>query len=249
VIYAALILLPAAQLFRDWRYHDRRTRRHHAITRILLASWLVAGLASSYLYWREARQTSRLESRLDQILSGNETLLSQNTDQVSKAESLEGQNRELLLKAETLGQNNERLLQSISQYQQEIRSKDSRIAELERKANMAARGVFDRYDFNGAHRIVSGGDISVDVGKETETFQAIMKLEADRNYPELAQVCKAQIALTPDWLTPYLFLGIAYANTGEREKSIEMLQHVRRKAPGDPEYLRAEEFLTRLGAQ
>lgn len=79
LIYLILILLPAAVLLRDWKYPDRRTRRHHSITRVLLLLWLAAGIGSTYLAWSKDKESESLQTRLDDILTSNEELHRQNT--------------------------------------------------------------------------------------------------------------------------------------------------------------------------
>jgi hypothetical protein len=106
--------------------------------------------------------------------------------------------------------------------------------------------VVDRYDFNGAKRVQSGGASSVTAGAEFGVFQRLVELEKSKDYPEIIRVAEAQIARTPEWLTPYLFLGVAFANTGKRSDAIKYLEFVVKQSAGDPQYKEATDFLAKL---
>ena len=119
--------------------------------------------------------------------------------------------------------------------------------ELEKQVEKATRGISSNYDFNGAKRITTKpGHISLEVGPEVEIFNKINELEKQRNYPELKNICEQQIIKTPEWLTPYLYLGLVFANMDNKEKAIEMFEYVLSNAPDDPAYAQAEEFLKKL---
>ena len=84
------------------------------------------------------------------------------------------------------------------------------------------------------------------IGPEVEIFKRMLALEQSHNYQALIDLCEPQIEQTPDWLTPYLFVGVAYANTGRKDKAIIHLRHVADNAPGDPQYAQAETLLQEL---
>ena len=85
-------------------------------------------------------------------------------------------------------------------------------------------------------------------GEEFGVFQRLVALEKAQDFAAVISLCETQITRTPTWLTPYLFLGAAYANTGQREKAIANLRHVVTHAAGDPDYQRAQELLAKLEA-
>jgi len=122
--YVVLILLPAVQLVRDWRYPDARTRVHHQITRGLLLVFLLSAIASGAFFWTEILESGRLRAKVDELLEGNRRLLKQNQDLATK----------------------------VDKYQVDLDLKEKQIRELDLKARMAARGVMSTYDFNGARR-------------------------------------------------------------------------------------------------
>lgn len=139
------------------------------------------------------------------------------------------------------------LLEKVEIYQQDLREKEKQIEALENKAKMAARGITSIYAFNGARRQTHGGNINVQLGPELDAFKQMTILQQSKDHPGLIALCEKQITKTPDWLTPYLYMGVAQANIGLKEEAIENLRHVVEIAGEDPEYKQAEELLARLG--
>lgn len=64
---------------------------------------------------------------------------------------------------------------------------------------------------------------AISMGGDDVIFQAMARLNNTGQYKELLDRCSAQIALTPEWLTPRLFCGIAYTALGDKVKAREML--------------------------
>lgn len=115
--------------------------------------------------------------------------------------------------------------------------------ELDKKAKMSARNVTSTYDFNGAKRQTSGGKINVVAGEEVMVFQQIIEFAKANDLPNLIKLCEKQIEKTPDWYTPFLYLGMAQADMGLKDEAIENLKYVVDNTPGDPEYAKASEVL------
>ena len=154
---------------------------------------------------------------------------------------------ELIHGKNTLLQQNQELKSEIGRYQIDLNEKEKTIQELEKQVKKTTRGISSTYDFNGAKRITTRpGHISVAVGPEVEIFNKIIELEKQRNYPELKNICEQQIIKIPEWLTPYLYLGLAFANMDNKEKAIEMFEYVLSNAPDDPAYAQAKESLKKL---
>ncbi len=141
---------------------------------------------------------------------------------------------------------NSELLTKIEGYQQDLVAKDQKIKELEVQAKKSARGITSTYDYNGARRETSAGRTGVTAGEEIGVFQGMLELEKNKSYSELIVLCEGQIKKTPTWLTPYLFLGVAYANQGNKDKAIANLEHVLNEAPGDPNYAQARTILDQI---
>jgi len=82
------------------------------------------------------------------------------------------------------------------------------------------------YNCYGWARIVSPGASSMFVNKsEDETFryEKLSSLNNQKKFNELLTECRVQIKTAPEWLTPYLFSGLAYIGLGDRTKAKEML--------------------------
>ncbi len=165
--------------------------------------------------------------------------------QVQKQKDAE--TRELIEGKNELISQNKRLSEQIERYQADLRQKGEKIRQLQREANKLGRGISASYDFNGARRVTTRpGHTSVVAGEEVTVFQQMVALEQQKKYQELIRVCEVQIDRTPEWLTPYLFQGVAYANIGQRDKAIKRLKYVLDKAPDDPAYAQAKTLLEKL---
>jgi tetratricopeptide (TPR) repeat protein len=129
----------------------------------------------------------------------------------------------------------------------DVRARDDRIHELETASKQARRGVVDIYKFNGDKWEASGrGNFTVANSTTQAVFQRMSTLKKQQAFSELIPLCQLQIRKTPEWLTPYLWLGEAYAATGQRESALLYLRQVVREAPGDPDYADAEELVGKL---
>lgn len=135
----------------------------------------------------------------------------------------------------------------ITNLSDDLQSVRSQAAELAIRAQNAERGISDTYDFNGGHRQnMGGGRVVLAVGPEAGVFQKIFRLQSDKDWNELKEVCDDQIKATPTWLTPYLFSGIANANLGNLAVAKERLQFVVAKAGSDPNYSDAARILAQI---
>jgi len=129
------------------------------------------------------------------------------------------------------------------------REKNTLMKKLRAETDKASHGISVSYDFNGARReSTKPGYINVIVGKEIAVFKNMLQLQNEKNYPELVKICEHQIKETPEWLTPYLFLGTAYDNLGEKDKAIQMYEYVIENAYGNLEYVDAHSFLGQVYA-
>ena len=144
---------------------------------------------------------------------------------------------------------NEELLGKVSEYQKDLKKKEEIIEQLEVKAKKTARGIVSMYEFNGARRESVGGSHTVVAGEEFAVFQNIDKLAKSGELKQLITLCEQQTQKTPEWLTPFFYLGLAYADMGEREKAITNFEHVIRNAPGDPNYVQAIGILQQIKSQ
>ena len=70
-----LSLLPIAIFIRDWKFHDKRTKLHHKITRCILVFWFVGSIAAVGLVWNETYLSSELNNKVDELVDGKNKLL------------------------------------------------------------------------------------------------------------------------------------------------------------------------------
>jgi len=122
----------------------------------------------------------------------------------------------------------------------------AKLDEIERDIKALKRGIYSSYDFNGVKRDERPGVTAVTAGEEVDAFQKMMALQANRQWAELLKTAEDQVKKTPDWLTPYLFSGIANANLGKKSAAIKRLGFVRDEAAGNPDYEDADRILRLL---
>ncbi len=130
--------------------------------------------------------------------------------------------------------------------EQKRKSAEKALQELQVESKKLKRGISSSYDFNGVKRENTAGSHTAIMGEEASVFNKLIALEKDKKFGEIISICEQQIKTTPEWLTPYLFLGVAYANTGGIDKAIENLEYVITNAPGDPQYAQANEILSQI---
>jgi hypothetical protein len=102
------------------------------------------------------------------------------------------------------------------------------------------------YDFNGVKHVQQGHNFRAITGDEFATFQELQELEKQRNWADVRDLCETQIEKTPEWLTPYLCAGVAYANLGQEKEAIRRLEYVEKVAAGNPSYSAATRILNEL---
>lgn len=223
ILEIAVAILPfalaAAELVRDWRFRDRRTRRHHQITRAILIAWCLASVGAPLLIWKKTTEAESLQEQIEDLVSGKNEILRQN----------------------------EKLLHQNTRFQEELAEERLRVQELEVQARRSARGLTDTYDFKGMRRSTRPGEMSALAGDQYFAYQQMERMAQQDNWSSLLEICSREIEATPSWLTPYFFAGIAHASLGNRAEAVRLLRYVQREAAGDPEYSRAGEFLRELG--
>jgi len=169
-------------------------------------------------------------------------VVAQNTKLLGKIENLNEQNKELIAGKDELIELNKDLSKN-------LREKEEKIKELDKKAKMSARNVTLMYDFNGTKRQTSGGKITASMGEEFGIFQQMIEFAKAEDIPNLIKLCEKQIEKTPEWYTPYYYLGMAQADTGLKDEAIKNIRYVVDNTPGDPEYAKAREVLEMLEQQ
>lgn len=125
------------------------------------------------------------------------------------------------------------------------KAKATKIAALEKEARRLSRGITVTYSYAGVRRESSGGVFSV-VADESPTYRRLVELGKTGRFQDVIDLATTQIARMPEWLTPYLFRGGAYAELGQIEPAIRDLEHVVNQAAGDKDYAAAGQMLERL---
>lgn len=194
-------------------------------------------IGTGLTYWGSDLKSKEDTKSLKTVISEKHSEVNSHKIQL---ENLQKGNDELIIGKNDLLTQNQELKKKIEKYQEDLK-------ELEIKSKKTERGISSTYDFNGAKRVTTRpGYINLETGPEIEIFQKIIDLEKQKKYYEIIKICENQIKKTPEWLTPYLFLGVAQANTGNKMKAIELFKYVKENAPDDPAYKQAEEFLEKL---
>jgi hypothetical protein len=153
---------------------------------------------------------------------------------------------ELLDGNRRLQEGNADLLGEVRTYQADSKSKQREIDTLKEEAVKARRGVVSLWDFNGAKREGSAGNMSVTAGPEVAVYQEMGQLEREGKHQQVVDLATQQIQKTPDWLTPYFARAVAYAKLGQTDKAISDLEHVVKFSGGDKAYARAADMLQRM---
>ena len=74
--------------------------------------------------------------------------------------------------------------------------------------------------------------VKLEVGAKQDVLKKMADLNDSRRYPELLSVCKEEMSSTPEWLTLYLFCGLAYLALQDGKNAKDMLdQYESRKGP------------------
>ena len=204
---------------------------------------LIAGAAILYF---GARVDANRKTELAQLASIQHELVSENVDLLSKDGEKSKRIEELVRGQRRQVSTNVQLTSELGKQQSDLKLKNAKIAALESKAKRASRGIVSTYDYNGARRETSAGKSVAIAGPEMDTFAKMAELEKDGKVEELIKLATEQIRKTPKWLTPHMFLGAAYANSGRKKEAIREFEYVVEAAAGDPEYATATEYLTQL---
>jgi hypothetical protein len=91
------------------------------------------------------------------------------------------------------------------------------------------------YDFNGFKRVISPGRIEGSDG-EMAAFKELVKANTSTNWKEMLSLSEAEKSKAQEWLTPYFFAGLAYANLCEKDKAISNLKYFIEWASGSKSY-------------
>ncbi len=108
------------------------------------------------------------------------------------------------------------------------------------------RAAFRGYAYNGARMVFQSGQVtSIPDTAQRKLFDQMEAAHQRKDWLLLANLSESAIQQTPQWLTPYLFAGEAYANLGKVDRGIRLLEYVKKNGAGNPEY----DFAIRQAAQ
>jgi hypothetical protein len=99
------------------------------------------------------------------------------------------------------------------------------------------RPALRAYAYDGARKILLSGQPASDTDTpEHRLFSRIEDAHQNKNWSLLASLSESAIKQSPQWLTPYLFAGEAYANLGKIDRALPMLEYVKQNGAGNPDY-------------
>jgi len=221
-----------------------------AFFRILtLGSTLLAFISGIGVYCYTKKLERDKQAEIQHLRSGKDQLAIETTQLKARDEEKSRRIEELLQGQQKLAAENTELAGKVDASDKDSANKERKITELEAKARKAIRGVAVTYDYGGTRRETGPGRVVAVVGQETVVYADMVRLEREGRFDELVKLCKAQIEKTPAWLTPHMFLGVYYANSGRTKEAIREFAYVVENAAGDPEYAKAAQYLEKLKAK
>lgn len=93
------------------------------------------------------------------------------------------------------------------------------------------------YTYEGVQRTTrSGLPATSSRNPAAKAYRKIKRAHANRQWKLLASLCDQAIDDTPEWLTPVFYKAEAEANLGKMADAVALLDEVKRRATGNPEY-------------
>ena len=102
------------------------------------------------------------------------------------------------------------------------------------------------YTFNGVRTETSPGR-TWRSDAPTIAFEKMIQIRKSQDWEGLKDFCELTMKEWPEWLTPYEFAGFANEKLGDRERAIELLNHVIKQSAGAVEYRWASQELEEMG--
>ena len=209
-----LVALPIVVVLCDRLIPEAHAKAYRLVTHGLVAVWYVFSVATVGLLWWGDYLHDALKDRLA-VQAGNAE-----EQRIELQQQLAGARSE----AAALGARLEASLRDLREWEE-------------------AATVRPEYDFYGIRLQNGRREQKHDVGREWLAYGRMEKAALARSWDELAVLCEEEMKRTPEWLTPYYFAGIAYANKGETERARVLLDHVRKLGQSDPLYSDAGKLL------
>lgn len=64
IVSVALIICPLLVLIRDWKFNDRRTKKHHNFTRIIIVIWILCSFGAACFVYVDQTQIKELTGNI-----------------------------------------------------------------------------------------------------------------------------------------------------------------------------------------
>ena len=210
----------------DYKWRDRRTKRHHSrLTVVLVSVMVLAAVTTLFVIYHDHQSFADQEIKLSEIhVQAQKAVESAEARERSAHEERNVLQRHIVALSERLDPFVELATARYpgSAVEDALASLLSEIKELQADALRARRGITVTYDYTGYQRTTGPGKITGDPGR-TSIYPQIKKLHDEEKWSELIALCQEEMRNAPEWLTPYLFAGVAYANLGNRREAIKLL--------------------------
>lgn len=79
-----LFILPLFVLIRDWKFHDKRTKKHHKITRVIIVLWFITGISAAFFVWADSNEISTLQITVNDLKDKNIKLAQHHDAKIDK---------------------------------------------------------------------------------------------------------------------------------------------------------------------
>src|SRR5438876_971513 len=95
-------------------------------------------------------------------------------------------------------------------------------------------------DYQGTRRISRGKDSYKEIGPEAEAYWRmwdLAKTDDVCHWMALRDFAESEMRKVPDWITPQIYLGIAYLHLGEVRTGDRLLESAQRRIGNNPDYV------------
>ena len=126
IVFIILFLLPAVQLIRDWKFHDKRTRLYRRITYTVLIAYFALIIPSAFLLYFDIGEASRTQQEMQ---LSQESLVRRADEQAEAQRQLRDKSDQIAALYQTIAQAQSEIAQS----QRELRTKAEEQADSQRQ--------------------------------------------------------------------------------------------------------------------
>ena len=138
------------------------------------------------------------------------------------------------------------ITRDLTHVRKELSASNKRIKQLKQENKQLGHGVTLMYEFDGCKRSSDKPGQYVLNTNGQSIFRDIQKLRNQGKWVELLYLCEEQMRERPQWLTPYLFAGVAQINLGNTSRALDLLEFVNKESAGKSDYSEAGSLLAEL---